>query len=466
MKYYLAVDIGASSGKMFLGHAEDGRIVLEEVHRFDNNLVERDGHLCWDTEALFQSILHGLKNCKEIGKVPVTMGIDTWGVDFVLLDRDFNLLGNSVAYRDSRTDGMDSVIEEHISYKELYSVTGIQKQPFNTIYQLAAVKKENPGQLENAEYYLMIPEYLNFLLTGVCKNEYTNATTTGLVNAKSKTWDKDLLNRLGYPEKLFRPLSMPGSAAGNFRDSVKQAVGFDCTVVLPATHDTGSAFLAVPAKDDHAVTISSGTWSLLGVENEQPITTEQSRKLFFTNEGGYNCRYRYLMNIMGLWMIQSIRRNLNKAYSFAELEQMAKEAADFPSVVDVNEKVFLAPASMIDAVKEACGKSGQPVPQSIGETVQCVYQSLARCYADTVKRLEAITGKKFTSINIVGGGSKDGYLNALTAKATGLTVYAGPGEGTALGNIMSQMIRADEYADLFKARAAIHRSFDIKTIYP
>ncbi|HCA29289.1 MAG TPA: rhamnulokinase [Ruminococcaceae bacterium] len=461
MKYYLAVDIGASSGKMLLGHIDEGRFVLEEIHRFANNLIHKDGHLCWDIENLFSSIVQGLKNCKELGKIPATMGIDTWGVDFVLLDKEYKILGNSVAYRDSRTERMDKWIEERLSAEELYARTGIQKQPYNTIYQLAAVKKENPEHLENAEFYLMIPEYLNFLLTGKCLNEYTNATSTGLVNAKEKTWDKDIIPTVGYPEKLFRPLVMPGTEVGSLMGKIQKQVGFSCTVVLPATHDTGSAFLAVPAKDDNAITLSSGTWSLLGVENVEPITTEQSRILNFTNEGGYDYRFRYLKNIMGLWMIQSIRRNLNKVYSFAQLEQMAKESADFPSVVDVNDQAFFAPDNMMDAVKETCRKTGQQVPQTVGEIMQCVYQSLSISYANAIKGLEDITQKKYTRIHIVGGGSKDGYLNSLTAKKTGLSVFAGPEEGTALGNLMAQMIRAGEFSDLFAARKAIHNSFNI-----
>jgi rhamnulokinase len=466
LRYYLAVDLGASSGKMILGHVEDGRIILEEVHRFDNNLVEKNGRLCWDLENLFDCIVQGLKNCKAAGKIPQTLGIDTWGVDFVLLDRDYNMLGDSVAYRDRRNEGMDEYVEARISEQELYSITGIQKQQFNTIYQLAAVKKENPEHLEQAEYYLMIPDYLHFLLTGVCKNEYTIASTTGLLNAHNNTWDSRLLEILDYPKKLFRPLSPPGTVVGGFTDRIKSEVGFDCKVILPASHDTGSAFLAVPTLSDNSVTISSGTWSLIGVENERPITTEQSRLNNFTNEGGYNYRYRYLKNIMGLWMIQSIRRNLDNKYTFAQLEEMAREAGGFPSIVDVNDNSFLSPPDMIEAVRDYCRKTNQPVPETIGEAVQCVYRSLAKSYADSVRQLEQLIGKKYTSINIVGGGSKDGYLNMLTAKATGLPVYAGPSEGTALGNIMVQMIAAGEFSGLSQARKAVINSFEIKEILP
>ena len=462
MQYYLAVDIGASSGRHILGHVENGKMILEEMYRFENGVVQRNGHLCWQTDHLFSSIVEGLKACAAAGKCPTYMGIDTWGVDFVLLDENDQVLGDTVAYRDSRTEGMDKEVEKVLSLTELYARTGIQKQPFNTIYQLMAIKKESPELLEKAHTLLMIPEYFNFLLTGIKRNEYTNATTGSLVNAYSKQWDLELIDMLGYPRRLFGELSVPGTVLGGFTEEIKAAVGFDCQVILPATHDTGSAFLAVPAKDDQAAYISSGTWSLLGVENAEPITTEESCRLNLTNEGGYQYRYRYLKNIMGLWMIQSIRRNLDKKYSFAELEQFAREAADFDVIIDVDAPCFLAPDNMIDAIKGYCADNGLRVPTTIGEVMQCVYISLADKYAKAIHGLEEMTGKTYTSINIVGGGSKDGYLNMLTAKATGLPVYAGPTEGTALGNLMVQMLHAGEYADLVEARRAIKASFDIK----
>lgn len=465
MNYYLAVDIGASSGRHILGHVENGKMVLEEVYRFENGISERNGHSCWSLDNLFHSILDGLKACKEMGKVPTSMGIDTWGVDYVLLDENGEIIGDTVAYRDGRTTGMDKVVEEILPLKELYSRVGIQKASFNTIYQLTALRLEHPEYLAQAKRFLMIPEYFNYKLTGNAVNEYTNATTTSLVNARSKTWDRELLKSLQIPDAIFEDPCMPGTLVGGFTKEVQDYVGFDCKVLLPATHDTGSAYLAVPARDDKAVYISSGTWSLLGVENTEPITTEASLAENFTNEGGYQYRFRFLQNIMGLWMIQSIRRNLDKKYSFAELEQFAREASDFTSKVDVNDAGFMNPENMIDAVKSYCEKSGQPVPETVGQVMQCVYISLADCYSKAVKGLEKITGKTFTSINIVGGGSKDGYLNMLTAKASGLTVFAGPTEGTALGNLMVQMMANGEYADLAQARSAIKASFEIKEIH-
>lgn len=477
--YYLAIDIGASSGRHILGHVEDGRIVLEEMYRFDNKQVHKDGHDCWDMDNLWTGILGGLKACKEAGKIPQTIGIDTWAVDFVLIDKDGNTVGDAVAYRDGRTKDADKLVDSIIPAQELYARTGIQKQLFNTIYQLMALKEEHPEQLEKAETMLMIPDYFDYKLTGVMKQEYTNATSTNLVYAASKTWDYELIDMLGLPKKLFGELSMPGTVVGNLTEEIQKEVGFDATVILPATHDTGSAFLAVPARDDKAVYLSSGTWSLLGVENEEPICTEDSWKENFTNEGGAWYRFRYLKNIMGLWMIQSIRRELNgvayvagrtskyadgRQWSFPDLIEAARGASDFHSIVDANDDRFLAPESMIDAIKDYCRISGQPVPETVGEIMQCVYLSLSRCYKEAILNLCKLTGKIYTSINIVGGGCQDMYLNEMTSKAIGLPVFAGPVEGTAIGNLIVQFIAAGEFTDLQAARDAIRVSFDIKEI--
>jgi len=477
----LAIDIGASSGRHILGHVEDGRLILEEVHRFDNKQVHQNGHDCWDMDNLWTGIVDGLKGCKAQGKIPKTIGIDTWAVNYVLLDGEGKQLGDAVAYRDGRTHGMDAAVDEIISRPELYARTGIQYQTFNTIYQLAALKRDHPEQLTAAESLLMIPDYFNFRLTGVKKQEYTNATSTNLVSAVGKTWDMELIQRLGLPAKLFGELSMPGTVVGDLRSDIQKEVGFNAAVVLPATHDTGSAFLAVPVRDENAIYLSSGTWSLLGVENTQPITSEASRLQNFTNEGGAWYRFRYLKNIMGLWMIQSIRRELNgvayvegktsnhatgRTWSFPGLIDVAQSAANFPSAVDANDDSFLAPDSMIDAVKAYCGQSGQPVPQTVGEIMQCVYRSLSKSYSDAIAELSALTRKTYTSINIVGGGCQDMYLNQMTAQAAGLPVYAGPVEGTAIGNLIVQMIAGGEFDSLQSARDAIKNSFDIQEVKP
>lgn len=482
MNYHLAIDIGASSGRHILGHVEDGKMVLEEVYRFDNSQVRKDGHDCWDVAALAKSVVAGIAECRRIGKVPSTIGIDTWGVDFILLADDMAPCSDMVAYRDARTQGMDAVVSEVLPPAELYARTGIQKQPFNTIYQLAALKREHPEQLARAAHFLMVPDYLNFILCGKVANEYTNASTTNLLDARAKDWDFDLIERLGLPRRIFGKLQMPGTTLGGLTPAIQAEVGFDAQVVLPATHDTGSAFLAVPARDEQAVYISSGTWSLLGVENAEPITTPESQAANFTNEGGAWHRFRYLKNIMGLWMIQSIRRELNgveyvegkgakaewtlsdyergKAYSFNDLETAARGADSFAGRVDANDARFLSPASMIAEVVAAADVK----PTTVGELMQCVYRSLAKCYADAIAHLSKLTGKTYTSVNIVGGGSKDGYLNALTRAATGLEVFAGPTEGTAIGNLVVQFISGGECRDLADARAVIRASFDVKAV--
>ncbi len=471
MKNYLAIDIGASSGRAIIGTVKDGKIALEEVFRFENSQVRLNGHDCWDIDRLVESVKEGID--AAVAKCPIeSIGIDTWGVDFVLLDANLERCCDSVAYRDERTKGADVEIERDVmSFADLYARTGIQKASYNTIYQLWALKKEHPEQLEKAAHFLTVPEYINFRLTGNIVHEYTDSSTTALLDAAKKDWDFELIEKLGFPARIFGKLEMPGAAVGEYR-GVK--------VVLPALHDTGSAYLAVPARDDKAVYLSSGTWSLLGVENDGPITTEAAQLANFTNEGGAWGRYRFLKNIMGLWMIQSIRRELNgtsyvagrdstetdealaeisdwqkgRKYSFADLEMAARAADPAAAIIDVNDQSFMNPKSMIGAVLKAAAAEGR-APTTVGELMQCVYRSLAECYADAIHNLSDVTGKTYTSINIVGGGSQDKYLNALTADATGLEVFAGPVEGTAIGNLIVQMIAGGEFADLAAARRAI-----------
>ncbi|MGI6254669.1 MAG: rhamnulokinase [Acutalibacter sp.] len=465
MQTYLAIDIGASSGRHILGWVEDGKLCLEEIYRFENKLIRKHGRLCWDMEHLVDEVIQGLARCRELSKIPDSVGIDTWAVDYVLLDGQGNPLGDAVAYRDSRTQGMDRLVEKLVPSEELYARTGIQKQEFNTIYQLMAVKTQEPELLERAQRLLMVPEYLTYRLTGRMENEYTNASTTGLVNARTKEWDQELLEKLGYPQRLFGKLHQPGAVVGGFTPAVIERVGYDCKVVFPATHDTGSAFLAVPAKEG-GVYLSSGTWSLLGTEIPEPITTQESRLLNFTNEGGYEYRFRYLKNIMGLWMLQSLRREAGEGVTFHALEMAAREEASFPALVDVNDSRFLAPEHMGKAVCSLCRETGQAVPENLGQLAACVYHSLAQSYAQSIQELSGLTGREYTAVNVVGGGSRDSYLNQLTADACGLPVYAGPTEGTALGNLMVQMLAAGEFPDLDAIRRAERQSFPIAEYHP
>ncbi len=464
MNRYLAIDIGASSMRAILGRIENGRLQMREIYRRSNAATEKNGHLCWDLDALYQGILTALKRCRSLGECPDYMGIDTWAVDYVLLDGDDRILGDSVAYRDSRTDGMDEILEKTLPFARHYAITGIAKQPFNTVYQLMAQFREYPEHRQLAKSFLMVPDYLGFLLTGVKQNEYTNASSTGLLDAQTGEWSAEVLSAAGIPGHLFdRPPALPGTALGKLRPSLSAELGFDVTVLLPATHDTGSAFVAVPAQDEKAVYLSSGTWSLLGTELPAPDTKKAALLAGFTNEGGYDGKIRFLKNIMGLWMLQCIQKELDGRYSFAEMAEMAASAEDYPGRVDVTDNRFLAPPNMTDAVRQALAEQGHEAP-SLPELLSCVTHSLADCYAEAIRELEALLNRQFTSVNIVGGGSQNRVLNRWTAESTGLPVFAGPAEGTALGNLLVQMIAAGEVADLASARKIIKNNFDITEV--
>ena len=465
MNIYLAIDIGASSGRHIVAWLEGGKIETREVYRFPNGASMKDGHLCWDAEGLVSHVIAGIRAANEQGYAPVSIGIDTWGVDFALLDKDGNMVGDLVAYRDSRTEGIDTELEKTMPFAELYSICGIAKQPFNTVYQLAAVLKEHPEYREQVEDFLLVPEYLSYRLTGRKAHEWTNCTTGAICDAATGAFSRAIAQAAGLPEKWFRtPLMKPGTVLGPLSAEIASQVGFDSTVILPATHDTGSAYMAVPARDDHAAFLSSGTWSLLGTELRSPVTTEEAMRSGFTNEGGYDGTTRFLKNIMGMWMLQCIHKEINKTHSFAEMAQMAA-ASDYPAWVDAADNRFMAPASMLEEVKAALRDQGAPEPRDLSDILRAVTMGLAVCYRDSIQEMEKITGKTFTSVNIVGGGSQNEVLNQMTADVTGLPVYAGPTEGTALGNLAAQMIAAGEFASLADFRAALPGSFDIVTYY-
>ena len=453
MTYYLAIDIGASSGRHILGHIENGKLCLEEIYRFDNNIKNENGTLVWDIDKLFSEVKSGIAKCKQLGKFPKTVAIDTWGVDYALLDENKKEILPAVSYRDGRTTEAVKEANNIISQAELYSRTGTQKQSFNTIYQLYADKLS--GKLDKAKHFLMMPEYLSFKLTGEMRNEYTNATTTNLVNAESKQWDKYILDKLGLPEDIFSPLSVPGTVVGSFTDEVKNEVGFDSTVILCPSHDTASAVAACPV-DGESVYISSGTWSLIGTENTYPVLSEKAQKANFTNEGGIEYRFRFLKNIMGMWLFQNIRRNINKELTYDEMMYTAL-SSKFTEKIDPNDSAFLAPENMIEAVKSYLGKPDLFLP----DVLSCVYHSLADSYRKAVEEIESISGKEIKAIHIVGGGSKDKYLNKLTAEYTGKKVFTGLMEATATGNLLSQ-IMYDKNITLTEAREIIKATFDIK----
>lgn len=461
MKYYLSIDIGASSGRHILSSVQNGKLVLEEVYRFENGMTQKDGHLVWEYEKLFSNIIAGLKECKKLDKIPVSVGIDTWGVDYALIDADGKVIGDVYAYRDGRTEEPIKKVHEIIPFETLYKRTGSQFQIYNTIYQLYTDKLS--GKLDKAERFLMMPDFFNYLLTGVMKNEFTNASTTGLMSAKTRDWDMETVKELDLPEKLFKELSDPATLVGNLKPEIAKEIGYDLKVVLPATHDTASAVMAVP-EIGQPLYISSGTWSLLGIESPVAISTEEALKENFTNEGGYERSTRFLKNIMGLWMIQCVRREYNKKYSWGDFVTLSKEVKDFNSIVDVNDNSFLAPASMIGAIKDYCRKTGQKVPETPGEIALCVYDSLAACYKRAVETVERVTGYKFDTIHIVGGGCQNAYLNELTAKRTGRRVVAGPVEATAIGNALSQLLYDGAVKNINEAKELVKVSFDTETI--
>lgn len=461
--YYLAIDIGASSGRHILGWLDDGNINIEEIYRFENNMIQKNGQLCWDIDRLFNSIIAGLKKCKDLRKIPMSIGIDTWAVDFVLLDKYDDIIGDTVSYRDSRTKNMDVKVGELISRFELYKRTGIQKQKFNSIYQLMSIKETNPSYLEEAIDFMMIPDYFNFLLTGIKKNEYTNVSTTQLISPITKKWDYQLIELLGFNEYIFKEISMPSTIVGELSLGIQKELGFNSCVILPATHDTASAVLSIPSTDDDFIYLSSGTWSLMGIETMNPDCSLDSMLKNFTNEGGYNYRFRYLKNIMGLWMIQSIRREYDTNLSFEEIVEMA-EVEIISSIVDCNNEAYMAPKSMIKEIQKECRNTGQEVPISIGQLASVVYNSLANCYAETVSEIEKLMGKKYSKIYIVGGGSKVEYLNKLTSKYTEKKVFSGPVEATAIGNLLVQMIKSKEFNNISDARELVRKSFDIKQV--
>jgi rhamnulokinase len=428
LKYYLAIDIGASSGRHIVGWREGDEIRTKEVYRFPNGVTREGDHLTWDIDALYRSVISGIREAFSLYPRIESLSIDTWGVDYVLMRGDEEIYP-VYAYRDSRTESVIPAVHGIIPFSELYERTGCQFQPFNTVYQLYADKLS--GRLDEATDMLMIPEYLLYKLSGVKSREFTNATTMGLVNAKSGEIDTYITERLGYPKRLFPKLSRAGEVLGELLSDISEAVGGQCKVVLCATHDTGSAVEGIPMVGNHPY-ISSGTWSLLGVKTETPITDKASESANYSNEGGvgYN---RYQKNIMGMWVINELKRELCPELPFEEITRLA-EASDCSLTVDVNSSDFLSPASM-----KAVFDGWLGVPLSMGDYFRSAYLSLAESYRAAIDELEANTGKTYCKIYIVGGGAKNDFLNRLTAEATGKEIVALPIEATALGNLKIQM---------------------------
>ena len=436
MSCHLAVDIGASSGRLIVGLYNNGKLELEEVYRFKNQLVSTDGRSCWDLNGLFNQILEGMRQCKAAGYLPETIGIDTWGCDYVLLDQDQTPIGHPIAYRDDRHEQSAASFLNKYSSENLYAINGLQYQPFNTLFQLYQDER-----LEQAENFLMVPDYLNFLLSGKTCNEYTNLSTSGLLDCKTRKPSVELLEAAGIAANLLCPVTPVGEGIGTLRPEIAQSVGFDCRVIAVPSHDTASAYLASPCKDQ--IILSSGTWSLLGAILDEPIVEETARAVNFTNEGCANGQIRLLKNVMGLWIIQEVARNLDYQYSFAKLVELARNDP-YEEIFDVNKACFLHPDNMIETIQEDYRLRGIEPPHTPGQIADAVYRSLAYAYQQAVLQLEDLTHKTYSAINIIGGGCQNGYLNELIAKETGKTVLAGPVEATAIGNLLSQINAAND----------------------
>lgn len=427
--YCLAIDIGASSGRHIVGWTENGALQTKEVYRFANGVHNEDGHLVWHMKELFDSIKSGIKEAFKEFPIIESLSIDTWGVDYILLKGDEEIWP-CYAYRDGRTEQVISQVHEIMPFSELYCHTGCQFQPFTSVYQLYDDKIR--GRLEGVTDFMMVPEYLLYKLTGVKAKEYTNATTTGMINAETGEFDETIIEKLGYPRDLFPKLCRPDTVLGNLKPEIAEEVGGNCKAVLCATHDTASAVEGIPMEGNHPY-ISSGTWSLLGVKTPKPITDAGSEAANYSNEGGvgYN---RYQKNIMGMWLVNELRRALCPDMSFPNIVKAAEEST-CDILVDANAREFLAPENMKEAFDKATGKA----LKSVGDYFRCAYCSLAISYRDAIRAMEENTDTTYERLYIVGGGAKNRLLNRLTEEATGKKVYALPIEATALGNLKIQM---------------------------
>lgn len=460
----LAFDLGASSGRAILGRFDGKRLGIEEIHRFSNDPVEVGDRIYWDVLRLFWEIKNGLiKFSQNLGGELSSVGIDTWGVDFGLLDASGELLGNPYHYRDSQTEGMMEKAFSIIPKEDIYQYTGIAFQKFNTIYQLLALVDRNSSLLDKADMLLFMPDLLAYFLTGEKSTEYTEASTSQLLDARNKTWCMDLINAMGIPNNIFSSIQQPGTLKGYILPQIGNELKMEkVPVISVATHDTGSAVVAVPALEGDYAYLSSGTWSLMGVEVKKPIINEQTLNWNYTNEGGAEGNYRLLKNIMGLWIIQECKRTWDQqgtVYGFGDLVEMAKTCEPFKAFIDPDHDDFYPPGNMAQTVQNFCARTGQEVPQTKGEIVRCVYESLAMKYRWSMERLEEIQNKPLKALHIVGGGTKNQLLNQFTANAINRPVICGPTEATAIGNLMVQALALGEVANLHEIRQVVKESF-------
>jgi len=474
---FVAFDLGAESGRAVLGVVDGGRLTLHEKHRFQNPTGRMNGHLYWDLLGQWEELKTGLRKAAfeqlPDHKHPVPLhgiGVDTWGVDFGLLDSNGDVLGNPFHYRDAQTDGMMEDAFVHVSREEIFHATGVQFMQLNSLYQLLAMKRAGSKALACADTLLFMPDLFNYLFTGQRKSEFSIATTSQMYDPRGKTWAIDLLGKLDLPAHILPEIIPSGTALGPLRRDVAEECGVGpVPVVAPACHDTASAVVAVPAQGDDWCYISSGTWSLMGVELNEPIINEKSLRYNYTNEGGVGGTIRFLKNIMGLWLVQECRRHWQREghdHAYAELTQLAQRAQPLASIIDPDDKPFLSPGQMPPKIVEFCAKTGQRPPASRGEFVRACLDSLALTYRKTLEGLEDVLGRKVDVIHIVGGGSQNELLNQLTADACNRPVIAGPVEATAIGNVLVQAMATGDIASLANAREVVRNSFQVKRYEP
>ncbi|MCV9880153.1 rhamnulokinase [Brenneria izbisi] len=463
VKHIVAVDLGASSGRVMLATLQTStqHLALREIHRFSHHLVSQDGHHVWDLSALEQAILAGLHQIDRMGIYPDSIGIDSWGVDYVLLDKAGELVGLPYAYRDHRTDGLMAMATGDLGRENIYQRTGIQFLPFNTLYQLKALCDQHPEYLQQAEHLLLIPDYFHYRLTGAISCEYTNASTTQLLNLADKTWDSALLNYLGFPQRLLSQPVQPGHRIGVWFAPSGQRI----PVRAVATHDTASAVVATPLHDKDSAYLSSGTWSLIGFESDTPYTSARALATNITNEGGINGTYRVLKNIMGLWLLQRVCQERQ----IQDLSALIEEASRLPlcgSLINPNDERFINPPSMCDAIREFCAEHQQAMPHSDAELARCIFDSLAMLYRQVIEQLGELRQAPLRQLHIVGGGCQNALLNQLCADVCQLPVLAGPVEASTLGNIGCQLIALNAVADLTEFRHLLTQNFPLHRYTP
>lgn len=471
MNHFIAFDLGASSGRAILGALKDHKIGLKEIHRFDNSMLQLHGNFYWNVFSLYEELKEGLsKCCTELKVCPESLGVDTWGVDFGLLDSADKLLGIPYAYRDNRNITAMEEVFKIIPKDEIYKLTGIAIWPFNSIYQLFAWKKERSDALNISKTLLFMPDIFNWLLSGIKSTDYTFASTSQLINPYTRTWDPALFEKLGLPIKIMNPIIEPGTIIGNLTTDLAEYLKIKSpSIVAVGSHDTASAIVSVPAEGDDWAYISSGTWSLMGIESEDPVISEKTLLYNLTNEGGVGKKIRLLKNIMGLWLLQECRRiwsDSGNAFAYSELVEMAREAKPFLSVIDPDWMNFYNPDNMVKEIVSFCTMTGQPEPTSHGQFVRIILEGLAFKYRMVLDQLSEVSGRKLGKIHIIGGGTQNELLSQFTANATGVPVVTGPAEATAIGNLMVQAMAMGYVSSLDEIRKVIRNSFELKTFLP